>query len=373
MKKYPCLLAAFCVLSATGFCQVYTNKEVGKKNAELIDSLKKSEYPYALPIWGQKVVERGYDLPYSAGINVNYLWQESKLVLNNLQVGFNNGEMINLDEIVRFHDATATANSLNIRPDVWLLPFLNVYGILGKAKTSTAIDAGIWVPGKDNEFTEVAQFSTKANFDATVMGFGVTPTMGVGGGWIALDMNVAWTDVSALDKPVFTFVVGPRFGKTFKFKKPQQNIAIWVGGFRVQFSSETKGSINLTDLVPADELQGKVDAGTAKVMQKQQEVDTWWAGLSNAQQNNPVNEAKYDLANRTLQKAGTFFASMDAALNDGQSATIQYSLDKNLKDKWNFIVGSQFQLNKHFMIRAEYGFLGSRNQFIGGLQYRCGL
>ena len=64
---------------------------------------------------------------------------------------------------------------------------------------------------------------------------------------------------------------------------------------------------------------------------------------------------------------------MDGALNDDEYATVQYSLDKNLKDKWNFIVGTQFQLNKHLMIRAEYGFLGSRQQFMVGLQYRFGL
>ncbi len=32
---------------------------------------------------------------------------------------------------------------------------------------------------------------------------------------------------------------------------------------------------------------------------------------------------------------------------------------------WNFVVGTQYQINKHFMIRAEAGFLGSRTQFIG--------
>ena len=77
-------------------------------------------------------------------------------------------------------------------------------------------------------------FSSKANFNATGFGFGVTPTMGVGGGWLALDMNVTWTDVSALDKPVFTFVFGPRLGKSFKFKKPESNISFWAGGFRIQ-------------------------------------------------------------------------------------------------------------------------------------------
>ena len=48
-------------------------------------------------------------------------------------------------------------------------------------------------------------------------------------------------------------------------------------------------------------------------------------------------------------------------------------LIKEIKDMWNMIIGTQFQLNKHWMIRAEYGFLGSRNQLIGGLQYRFGL
>ena len=38
-----------------------------------------------------------------------------------------------------------------------------------------------------------------------------------------------------------------------------------------------------------------------------------------------------------------------------------------------FELGGQFQLNRHWMVRAEYGFLASRQQFIGGLQYRFGL
>ena len=66
------------------------------------------------------------------------------------------------------------------------------------------------------------------------------------------------------------------------------------------------------------------------------------------------------------------FLSAENAINNGTS-TVQYSMDRRVKDPWNFIVGSQFQLNKHFMLRAEYGFLGSRTQIMTGLQYRFGL
>jgi hypothetical protein len=54
------------------------------------------------------------------------------------------------------------------------------------------------------------------------------------------------------------------------------NIAGWVGGLRINFSSETAGSINLTELFPTEELQVKVDQGFAKVDQTTQDVEAWW-------------------------------------------------------------------------------------------------
>jgi len=102
-------------------------------------------------------------------------------------------------------------------------------------------------------------------------------------------------------------------------------------------------------------------------------VDEWWANLTPVEQNSPVNKAKYELANNTLEKAGYILTSADAALNDDVNTTVQYSMDKRPKDAWNFVMGSQFQINKHLMIRAEVGFLGSRTQVMAGLQYRFGL
>ena len=368
------LMFFFVISSLIIFAQVYSNKEVGKKNADLRDSLKNTEYPYMLPILGEKVAKLGYNLPYSAGIGINYLWQKSDLVIENLSVGFNNGPMYNLDEVIRFNQASSEAGVVSIRPDVWLLPFLNVYGILGTGKPSTSVGFGIWVPDSSNNWHEVAAYSTKASFTSTTFGLGMTPTIGIGGGWLALDMNCAWTDVSALDKPVFTYVFGPRMGKTFKLKKPEQNIALWVGGFRVKFSSATTGSISLSEVAgDGSEAAAKIDAGQQKVAESQVQVDDWWNNLTPPQQNNPVNKAKYEAANRALTAAGNILNAADGALSTISNSTVQYSLDKRVKDMWNFIVGSQFQLNKHWMVRAEYGFLGSRQQFLAGLQYRFGL
>jgi hypothetical protein len=356
------------------FAQVYSNKELGKKNAALIDSLKTTEYPYFLPIWGKKVAKRGFNLPYSAGIGINYLWQKSDLVIQNISVGFNNGPMHNVDQVIRFNEAVSEAQAINIRPDIWVLPFLNVYGIFAKSTPSTTVGFGIWVPDSSNNWHEIASYRTKANFTAQSVGFGLTPTIGVGGGWFALDMNFTWNDVSALNEPAFAFVVGPRFGKTFKFKKPEQNIAFWVGGFRLKLASGTNGSVAMSDVLPDPaNAQAKIDAGLKKVNESQAQVDSWWNSLTPPQQNNPVNKAKYETANKALTAAGNVLTAADGAISTISNSSVQYSLEKSVKDPWNFIVGSQFQLNKSWMLRFEYGFLGSRQQVIAGLQYRFGL
>jgi hypothetical protein len=362
-----------CMHGSVATAQVYTNKATLKVDQQTKDSLAARDYPYSLPILGKKATKAGYDLPYSAGIGVNYLWQQSDLIIENLTLGFNHGPAHNLNEIVRFDKATSEASAVNIRPDIWLFPFLNVYGVFAKSKPSTAVDFGIFAPDQNGNWNRVASFNTKANFEATTVGFGLTPTIGVHGAWIALDMNFTWNDIPQLSSPAFAYVFGPRFGKSFKLKKPERNIAFWVGGFRLALNSGTSGDLKLNELIPTDGLKTKVDAGIQKVQTTQAQVDTWWSGLSPLEQKNPANIAKYSTANRALGRAGEFLGSMSNALNDDTFASVQYSLDKRPKDMWNFIVGSQYQMNKHWMVRAEYGFLGSRSQVIAGLQYRFGL
>jgi hypothetical protein len=129
----------------------------------------------------------------------------------------------------------------------------------------------------------------------------------------------------------------------------------------------------MSEVINTDEWATKVDEGIEKVGDAQNQVDAWWDGLTNLEQKNPANIARHNAADRALGKAGEVLNGADQAINDGNSSTIQYSMDKQVKDMWNFIVGSQFQFSKHWMLRAEFGFLGSRTQGMVGLQYRFGL
>jgi hypothetical protein len=366
------LLVAVVCLTMIARAQYTTDKVMGPKNQDLADSLKKSEYPYLFPIWGKKVVAKGFNIPKSAGLSVQYLYQQSDIIIENLRVGFNHGETYPLDQVIRFNSAVATSNGVNIRPDIWLFTFLNVYAIFALLKTSTAIYAGVRLPD-DSAWKQVTSLITTANFNATTFGFGITPTVGIRGYFLILDMNVSWSDIAELEKPAFVFVFGPRFGKNIPMKKKDMSLALWAGGFRVQMASSTSGSINATELFPLSEWQDKLDIGYTKVAEKQAKVDNWWNGLTPAQQANPVNAAKHETANKALAGFGRVLDGASQVVTNGGDASIQYSLEKRPKEMWNFILGAQYQINRSWMIRAEYGFLGARQQFIGGLQWRFNL
>lgn len=361
----------FTITSFQAFSQYTTDKVVRDKHEDIADSLRTAVYPYIFPIWGQKVINKGFKIPKSAGISIQYVSQESDILISNLEVGFNNGPLYNLDQIVRFNNAVAATDGVNLRPDVWIFPFLNVYGVLARSKTSTTIDAGVYIPDSSG-WNQITSINTKANFDATTVGFGITPTVGFGGFFFILDANFTWSDISALEKPAFIFILGPRIGKNWllDLKRPDRNIAIWAGGFRVSMGTETKGSISTADLFPVEEWNQKIDEGYVKLGESQQKVDTWWEGLTPAEQRNPVNIAKYEAANAALTTYGNVLNAASGAVTGAANSSIQYSLSKKPKDPWNFLLGSQFQFNRSWMVRAEYGFLGSRTQLIVGVQYR---
>jgi len=347
--------------------QVFTNKVVGKSNQAYLDSLKHYIYPYALPIWGDKATKRGYDLPYSAGLSMQYFGQRSDLIIENLNVGFNGGTMHDLDGIVRFDKAKSSSDGVSLRPDIWLYPFLNIYGIFGVSAASTDVGYGIWLPDSSGHEQEILHLNTKVDFTAATLGFGITPTLGVGGGWLALDMNFTWTDVPQLSKPAQAFVFDPRMGKSFKLRRPDENINVWVGGFRFAINTGTTGSIPLSDALPIDQWQGSINQAQAEVARRNADIDAWWNSLTPPQQANPVNIAKYQASKAALSRAGAFLENADQAVAHAGSSTVDYSIDKRPADLWNFLVGGQYQLNKSWMFRLEVGFLTSRTQLISGV------
>lgn len=331
------LIIAF---SVEGYSQ-YSQKKTASRYEAYTDSLKQVEYKYIFPVFGQQVYSKGFDIPYPAGVMANFMWMRQNLVFENMQLGLLTDSLdIPLTPVgfIEFGDNTNTSWSINVRPDLWIFPFLNVYGIFGYGKSST-----------ETVITAPVSFTTVVDQNIRTAGFGVLGAFGIGPIWLSVDANFTWSKPDLLEKAVLVNVVGIRAGHTFVFKnRPYRNIGVWVGAMFMSMDTETVGEIRLSEALPAD------------VWDRADEIvesyNVWYEGLSAPEQKIVDETPVPDIINK-IDKA------------DG-SAVVRYGMDKQVRQKWNGTVGFQFQLNKHWMFRSEAGVIGNRKSILGSINYR---
>jgi len=319
----------------------YTTKKVRSKHEIYTDSLKNVEYNYVFPILGKGAYEKGFDIPYPIGIMTNFIWMDQGIDITNMQLGLktdNKDIPLTPVDFIDFGENRNTSYAFNIRPDIWIFPFLNVYGLFGYGQSHTEVNL-------------VAPVELKSVVDQsiTTAGIGVMGAFGIGPVWLSIDANWTWNKPELLDKPVRVSVFGLRLGHTFTFKKrPDRNIAVWVGGMRVKMSTDTKGNIAMKDALPP-EIWDKRDEIV-------EDYNVWYADLPPAKKAIVDATAVPDIIEKLAEADG--------------DAVIRYGMDKQVKEMWNGVIGTQFQLNKRWQFRTEGGIIGDRKSFLFSVNYR---
>lgn len=344
------LLLALFVLSmlTTKITAQYTSKKIKTKFEAYTDSLKQVKYDYIFPVLGQQVYEKGFDIPYPVGVMANSIWMQQDIVFSNFQLGFEREEAGILPAIdipltpvdfVKFGQNSNNSQNYTVRPDIWVLPFLNVYGLFGFGSSTT--DVNVIAPFNINAVVE-QNFTTK--------GFGVMGAGGVGPVWFSVDFNWTWNKPKLLDKPVQVNVMGLRVGHTFVFKEnPKRNIAVWVGGMRAKMGTDTSGAISLKEVFPGDKRDQLVD--DYRIWRESPAYDE-------------LNIKQKGIVNTVLDPF------VDAVADLNGEGVVKYAMEKQTKQLWNGIVGAQFQLNKRWQFRTEGGVLGNRKSFLISANYR---
>jgi len=55
---------------------------------------------------------------------------------------------------------------------------------------------------------------------------------------------------------------------------------------------------------------------------------------------------------------------------NGDVTTLAFRISQRNKDRWNYLLGFNWDMNTRWSVMAEAGFGGSRENFIGGVTYR---
>ena len=72
----------------------------------------------------------------------NFFWSEQGILIENFELGIKTDDVdipLTPVDFIKFGNSDNRAISYNVRPDLWVLPFLNVYGIFGTGNTNTAV------------------------------------------------------------------------------------------------------------------------------------------------------------------------------------------------------------------------------------------
>jgi hypothetical protein len=208
-----------------------------------------------LPIWGKGARDKGFDLPLPFGLGLTYTYIHQNMVVSDLVV---EGRPVNR---LTFKDAPTTTHTGVFRADVWVFPFLNIYGLAGE--TSGTTQAAVVFPNGHLIKSDV-------DYNRFSYGGGLTLAGGYKAFFLTLDANYTTGPIVSTkkgqigDKPIESFTLAPRLGMLISSGGRIGTGSIWVGGMCLKATSEIHDSIDLSNhlllsnLINRDELNFSV-------------------------------------------------------------------------------------------------------------------
>jgi hypothetical protein len=318
-------VVAICLLAAGSLC---AGHPVSAQHPDLTLSQAERDsilahYHNRFPIWGRKAIEKGFELPAPAGLSLTVVFLDQAIDITSLELSTGSNPLVPID-FVTFESTRSTVLTENLRADLWVLPFLNVYGFGGWAQASTEVT-----------LAEPVTFTSKVDQTGVYWGLGLTATMGIKRNWLALDVNWAWTDLEKLDMPVRSRITGIRYGRAFKIG-PGRRVAPWLGAMHQKLTSGTQGSI------PLSEVMTPPTAQRLGAQLRGYQTSPWYLQLT------PAQRAVVDgIAGRIDRPDGP---SLD-------SVVVNYGLAKAVATPWNMLAGITYDFTRYWTIRAELGFI----------------
>jgi hypothetical protein len=187
-----------------------------------------------------KAVKAGAVFPKPYGVSASMYYQQQLMEISKIRLG--NLEISEEGGVIDFDDSNIrnTVTTSQFRADVWVLPFVNVYGMVGRVNSFNDINLSIILnppPGSpDLGDIELLKERTIANVNGTVAGFGTVVAGGYGKVFANVNLTWAKTWLNEVNSTQKAFVAFPMAGLTTKFAN------LFAGGIYQNTGQSNKGS-----------------------------------------------------------------------------------------------------------------------------------
>ncbi|MCF6222756.1 MAG: hypothetical protein L3J34_03405 [Flavobacteriaceae bacterium] len=263
-----------------------------------------------LPFFGKKIREMGYSLPLPFGVGMSFMVMRQTNKISNFKLIID-GEDVPYD--IKFYNAVSTDVNVSFRPDIWILPFLNVYAVMGK--TSGNMKPTILIPGiqvdlpnlGEIDIVKPIEITDEINYKGTTAGFGTTLAGGFKSYFFTVDYNYTWTNLDVITQTVTAQTLTPRIGVILDSYKTKGTGTLWLGAMYIDINETIVGSVNLREL--------------------------------------------------------------DPEVADIIGDELNYSMDIGVTEPWNFLIGGAWGFHPRMTLVLEAG-IGDRSQFLASIDYR---
>ncbi|CAE1141195.1 Uncharacterised protein [Serratia rubidaea] len=310
-----------------------SQQDVTPPTQPVTPQLQSQSQHHMLPFWGDEARARGYDLPETFGIGINHMNMRQNIEVSSIAfsgLGWDTFQMPGDLFNIKAENSREKSKTETMRLDAWVLPFLNVYGIVGHTRGSShsivSVDADpsqytnlmdriiASAVHQMNKSGQLKDLDFNLDFKGTTYGAGFTLAGGYENWFATLDTNYTRTDFNILDGQISALTVTPRVG--YRFQMPgisgTSHLNLWVGSMYQDVQQEFKGSLG--DLNMPAALQPLIA-----------------------------------IAN--------------------QRGEGRFRVKQHLQSPWNVLVGAQYEITRNFNVMTEIGF-SERNSAMVSAEYR---
>ena len=185
------------------------------------------------------------ELPNPMGVGVTLYYQQQKYDLKNLVVTI----PMPLGDINAFQVAGVNPADLknlpidnwiyevNLKMDLWVLPFLNVFGLLGYIEGETEVRFPISV------YQQVGFNQLVIDYDGPVYGAGATLVGGYKSAFASVTAVYTYANPSAMDSTVKSLVLMPRVGLNLAGIISGVDLTTWLGAMYQEVDERDQGDL----------------------------------------------------------------------------------------------------------------------------------
>ena len=176
-----------------------------------------------LPLWGKSATKTGYQLPRPIGVAAFAHFQSQFMQITSLKVGLDDGDMVNLENVITFDESDVTLNSsiFLAKADVWLFPFLNLMAIIGSGRNE--LNADLFVNENLRDFLEglpewidvpylPESIPINSILTSEIYGGGATLAGGIGDFNISLNYQLMFTNIVEANTTNMVNIITPMIG-----------------------------------------------------------------------------------------------------------------------------------------------------------------